>query len=507
MPSKKTKNDSKHKENIVEEKQHKHPFLWVFSIAILVLIVVSFVGAPLLRGLLNKGGDIVFGQYDGEEIRYTANSYFARQLDSFVQKYQNTETNSSNYQYQTYQIWKGAFDSTVYHMAILHSARKSGLYISDHRIDKALTQYGPYMDNGKFSPELYKSTPNSEKYATRQLYREELTQQQYLKDLSSTISSDKEREFIKGMSSPERSFEYVVFSFDKYPESEVVSYGKENLKLFSKAKLSRISLKNDKKAAETIYQQLKDNPARFEELAQNQSTDIYSEKGGDMGWVKYYSLKSDFSDQKDLDSVFDLKSSEISSLVKTPYGYSIYRCNKEKSDPDFTSEDDLNDIRNYILTAEKGKIEDYFVAEAETFRKKASETGFDKAGLDLGLTYHITDYFPINYGNSYFMKQIRTIDDSRDLDSAASDERALKALFSLEKDKTTDPLILDNSVIVAKLINERKVKKEDLAYIDAYYSYLVDQFRQEELYRMFLSSDKLKNNFLAVFSEKILRTN
>lgn len=498
---------SKNKENIVAEKQHKHPFLWGFSIAILVLVVVSFVGAPFFRGLLSGGRDVVFGQFAGKDIKYTPNSYFARQLDSFVQKYQNTDTNSSNYQYQTYQIWKGAFDSTVFHMAILDNARESGLYISDHRVDKALTQYGPYMDNGKFSPEIYNSTPNSEKYATRQLYREELTQQQYLSDVSSTLSSEKEKAFVKGMSSPERSFKYVAFSFDTYPDSEVVSYGKENSALFAKSNLSRISLKDDKKTADALYKQLKDNPARFEEIAQNQSTDIYADKGGDMGWVKYHSLTGDFTDSKDLDTVFTLKSGEVSSLIKTPYGYSIYRVNNEKTNPDFTSEEDIADIRNYLLTNEKGKVEDYFVSKAEAFRKEASTSGFDTAGNVMNLTYHVTDYFPINYGNTYFMKQIRALDDDKELNAAATDERALKALFSLKKDDTTEPLILNNSVVIAQLLDERNVSGDELAYLDAYYAYLVDQFRQESLYRKFLSSDKLKNNFLPVFSEKVLRTN
>ncbi len=507
MPSKDLKTVKKHKDNVVEEKQHKHPFLWGFSVAILVLIVITFVGAPLMRGLLKTGGEIIFGQYDGEDIKYTGNSYFARQLDSFVQKFQNTSNSTTNYQAQTYQIWKGAFDSTVFHIAILHSAKRSGLHISEHRIDKALTQYGPYMDNGKFSPEIYKSTPNSEKYATRQLFREELIQQQYLSDIQDRISSSREKEFIKSMSSPERNFEYVVFNFDDYPETEVILYGKKNKKLFSKINVNRITLKKDKKTAETIYKQLKENPSGFEELAQNQSSDIYAEKGGDMGWVKYHSLMSDFSNQNDLDSLFSLKPGEMSDLIETPYGFSIYRCNNANTDPDFTSDEVIKDIRNYILTAEKGKVEDYFVARAADFIKTAEKTGFEKAGETHNIPYHLTDYFPINYGNNYFMKQIKTIDNSREFNSVATDERALKALFKIKKEEFTEPLILDNSVIVAKMIDEKQVDTSELSFIDSYYTYLVSQFRQDELFQMFLNSDKLKNNFLSVFSKNILHAN
>ncbi len=505
MPSKDLKIVKKHKDNIVEEKQHKHPFLWGFSIAILFLIVITFIGAPLFRGLLKTGGEIIFGQYDGEDIKYTGNNYFSRQLDAFVQKYQNSSGSNSNSQAQLYQVWKGAFDSTVYHMAILRSARISGLHISEHRIDKALTQYGPYMDNGKFSPDLYKAASNAEKFATRKLFRENLIQQQYLSDIQSTISSSKEKLFIKNMSNPERNFEFVTLRFSTYPASEVAAYGKKNKKLFSRINISRISLKNDKKAAESIYTQLKANPSQFEDLAQNQSTDIYADKGGDMGWVKYYSLETDFSDRKNLDTLFTLKAGELSGLVKTPYGYSIYRCNNKAEDPDFTSDETIKDVRSYLLTTEKGKVEDYFVAQAKSFIQKAKTSGFDSAGSSMGLTYHLTDYFPINYGNSYFVKQIKTIDNSKDFDSVATDDRALKALFSIKKGELTDPIILTDSVMVAKMLDEKTISLDKLSFIDTYYSYLVNQYRQDALYKMFLSSDLLKNNFLSVFSKRILK--
>lgn len=505
MPSKNVKMKKKHNENIVEIKQHRHPVMWGGSIAILVLVVVTFIGAPLVRGLLKSGGEIIFGEYDGEDISYSGTNYFSRQLDNFVQKYQDTNKNNTNYQAQNYQIWKSAFDATVYHIAILQSAKRSGLHISEHRIDKALTQYGPYMENGKFSPELYKSATNSSRYSTRKLYREELIQQQYLSDIQSRISSSGEKKFIKAMSSPERNFEFVVFNFTGYPKEKVISYGKKNKKLFSQISINRISLKNDKKAAQTIYTQLKNNPSRFEELAQNQSTDIYADKGGDMGWVNYYSLKSDFSDQKDLNEVFSLKPGEMSKLIKTPYGFSIYRCNKAATNPDFASNDVIKQIRNYLLTTEKGIIEDYFVSRAQEFIKEAKISGFEKAGKSNNLGYHLTDYFPINYGNSYFLKQIKTIDGNKELDSISTDTRDLEIFFKIKKNEITEPVILNNSVVVAKMINERSVNPKELSFIDTYFTYLVKQFRQQALYKMILSSDKLKNNFLPVFSKTILK--
>ena len=177
MPGK-DKNKHMQELNSVDRKKKQHPFLWIFSITILVIIVISFVGAPLLQGFGSSGNKLVFGKYGDVEIEYSYGTYFARQLDILQDQYQSD--GSDNYQYETYQIWKGAFDRAVFHTGILHSASMSGVYISDRRVDKALTVYGPYMDNGKFSPVLYNATPDADRFANRTNFREELIQQQYL---------------------------------------------------------------------------------------------------------------------------------------------------------------------------------------------------------------------------------------------------------------------------------------------------------------------------------------
>ncbi|MCK5154673.1 MAG: peptidylprolyl isomerase, partial [Spirochaetales bacterium] len=393
--------------NSVDRKKKQHPFLWIFSFGILVIIVISFVGAPLLGGLGGSGNGLVFGKYADTEIVYSYGTYFARQLDIMQNEYEST--GSDNYQYETYQIWKGAFDRTVFHTAILHSANESGLNISERRIDKALTQYGPYMDNGKFSAVLYNATSNADKYANRSIYSEELTQQQYLQDLGERLIPPAELKFIKSMSTTERNFIYVAFPVSEYPMNEVISYGNTNRSLFRKIDISRISLKDDENEANTILNQIKENPAIFEELAQNYSTDFYADKGGDMGIVSFYSLSGDISETGDTNSVFALTEGEISNLIKTPFGYSIYRCNSISRDFDLTNENEINSILEYMMTNEKGMIEDYFIAQADLFRNDALNNGFTETSSSMNRSYYTTDFFPINYGNSYFLKQVKTI--------------------------------------------------------------------------------------------------
>lgn len=503
MNKNKQKKDKHLKElNSVDRKKTKHPFFWIFSITILVIIAVSFVGGPFLQGLGSSGNDLIFGKYGNVDIEYASGTYFERQLDVLHDQYKSKS--SDNDQYKTYQIWKGAFDRSVFHTAILHSASESGVYISERRIDKALTQYGPYMNNGKFSPALYNATPASDRNTNRTIYREELVHQQYLQDISGRLYSPAELDFIKAMSSNERNFRYIAFPVASYPLDEVSIYGKSNNLLFKNISLSRISLRDNLKEAEVILNQLMENPALFEELAQNHSTDFYAEKGGDMGQVTYYSLGGDISDNDDMDSIFELGKDEISKLIETPFGYSLYRCNKVSKDPDLKDNNELKNILNYMMINEKGMIEDFFTARALNFINAAKDGNFTDAAASMGLTYNITDFFPINYGNSYFFKQIKTVDDSKYFDAVASNQRFLTALFSLNAEDLTEPSIVGDAVLVAQMISEKKVTEEELSYMDAFYPYLVNQIQQAELNSTFLDSDLLTNNFISIFSQYIM---
>ena len=500
--SKKEKNIHLKDLNSVDRKKKQHPFLWIFSISILVIIVVTFVGAPLLRGFGGSSNELVFGKYADTEITYSFGSYFSRQLDIMQNQYESD--GSDNYQYETYQIWKGAFDRTVFHTAILYDTEKSGLNISERRIDKALTQYGPYMDNGKFSAALYNATSNADKYANRTIYNEELTQQQYLQDMGERLLPSGELKFIKSMSETERNFRYVAYPISEYPLDQVITYGTSNKTLFRKIDLSRISLKDDEKEANTILNQIKENPAVFEELAQNYSTDFYADKGGDMGLVSYYSLSGDISISSDTESIFSLDNGAISNLIKTPYGYSIYRCNSVSQDPDLNNETEISNILTYMLTNEKGIIEDYFVNQANLFRTEATEKGFLEASSAMNLNYYMTDFFPINYGNSYFLKQVKTINESPYFDAAATDTRFLTSLFSLKGNELSEPAILGDAVLVTQMISEQNMSEEELSYLDSFYPYLLTQIQQIELSSTFLKSDLFTNNFISVFSKNIL---
>lgn len=501
MPTKPKEYD---KENAVDKKRKQHPFLWIFSVVILVIIVVTFVGAPVMTGLGGSQG-LVFGKWDGKPIEYRADNYFARQRDLIAEQYQSMFQNGQdNVEWQLFQVWNSAFEATVIHTAILEQARQSGLVIGETAVDKALTSYPGYQENGKFSPEAYRDTPNSEKFSVRNFYRESLVHQQWLSDVTSVLSSEAEKQFFISLTGPERNFSFVVWNLDDYPEKELVRYGETKRELFTEGSFSRITLGDDKEAAESVLQQLTSQSSTFSELAQSHSTDIYAEKGGDMGYVMRYALQGDVESDEDLQAIFSLDPDEISGLVKTAYGYAIYRSNGPVRKADFSSSDVLDKVRSYMLVNDRGIVEDYFIGQGSEFAQVAAAEGFQESAISRDLESHVTDFFPINYGNINFLKSIRTMDNSPLLQSVSSNERLLTLLFSMEKEEISEPQVIGNTIMVFQMLDEREAPEQMQSIVEDNYEAIQDQFIDREMRRLFMNSEKLENNFMEVFSQYFL---
>ena len=514
MPSKeqkraKEKLEKKHASDMtsVDRKKQRHPIFWILSVVVLAVIAVSFLAGPAL-GSLRSSQRLIFGYYDGEPIEYKPDSYFARQRDMYAERIQQMQgSDDQNVQWQALQVWRGAYNQTVVHTAILQQAEKSGLHISDNKIDKALTTYGPYMENGEFSPELYRNTPNSEKYSARELFRENLTHEQWMQDYSSIPQTTHEKSFIVGMASPERKFRYASYNVNDYPSSAVREYAQENSELFRRIRVSRISLRGSEKEAKEIYSQLEAAPERFEELARNHSTDSFSEKGGDMGWQRYHELIGSLEQDSAVDRIFSLSQGETTGLLKTSFGWSIYRCDAEAQAPDLEDEQTINDIRNYLITNERGKVEDYFLQRASSVAEAARSKGFAEAVSSSGKELKETGYFPINYGGAFFLKKIGEQDSSGALQAAASNERVLKTLFSVDEGSVSEPFVLGTSVIVAEAADERKAPEDAVARVEGMYNYLLQNYRSSDVRSTFLNSDKLEDRFMEVFSKNFMNRN
>lgn len=103
---------------------------------------------------------------------------------------------------------------------------------------------------------------------------------------------------------------------------ECQDFYKKNRQQFKKNKqimLHQILLKDEKRAFE-IKEILDSEPSRFEEFALSESKSIDAQKNGFLGYFEQGQLPQEIEKY-----AFALKKNEISQVVKSPYGYHIFR--------------------------------------------------------------------------------------------------------------------------------------------------------------------------------------
>ncbi len=490
----------------IEKKRELHPFLYVFSVIVLVVIVVTFVGSPV-AGRIGGGGSIVFGTYEGKEISYQPGNYFAQQLESFSERArQSGQTDDPAAQAQA--IWYQAYQQAVLHTAILVETQKAGLQISEDKIDEALLSNPRYLDdNGKFSEELFRKIPMAERVQTRKLTRDQLLRYQFELDVFTGMKTgEREKSFLFSMVNTQRSFEFISFSFSSYPADEILKYAQANKPNFRKAKVSRIVIKSGEREAKEIGKKLADKTSSFEELAKTHSKDGYASVGGDMGWRYAYDLEGDFDKPEQVSEVFALKAGEVSGVLKGPFGWLIYRMDADPLEPDFSDPSTFNAAKDFVMKYQRGKVEDYFMEKAGKASRRAAEIGFPAAAKEAGAAVFKTDFFPINLQNVFIMTPLKGIPESATPASAPYSQEFFIRAFSLGKDAVSPPVVLDDQIVVLKLLAERQLPAATAAIMPDFQRYLANQSLQTDLQSQLMDPEKLKDNFAETFSREVFRT-
>ncbi len=477
-------------ENQVDRKINKHPVLYIFSAIILVIIVVTFIGAPI-AGKMSGGEKIVFGKYKGKDIEFFPGNYLSKQRDILAQ--QLDKNDNSNFQLKAYQVWRGAFERTVLHIALLKEVLSGGAVVSQDKIDSTIVKYGPYTVNGEFSVERYNSTSNKEKQDTAKYITESIYKEMYINDFFyGKKNSSKEKDLFIKMAAAQRSVNIVKLPFSLYPDSEVEKFASENIDLFKSMKLSKITVLSGKKDAEKVYSIVTDNADSFTDNAKNYSKDSYSDNGGDMGIVYYYALKTELKNPSDADKIFSLSRNGISPLIETPNGYVMYKSNSEVNSSYKTEE-----VREYLLKYELGRIEDYLTEKA-----KLLKTSDNLVAAALKEDYEVikTEPFPVNFGNNMLMKPVQIKNGGNELSNIQYNEDFFLNAFSLEKGEISDPLVLSDSIVVMNIDDIIESSESDFI-INSYFPYIVQQIDDTTLSTFFITSDNLVDNFNETFSK------
>ena len=485
--------------NEQEKKNSRHPVLYIFSVLLLIVIAVTFVGAPVVSDAVRgSSGSISFGKYGKEDIEFSQNGYFAQQRELLGQQIK-PDGNSSNWKWDMYRVWRGAFERTVVHVGILSEVESNKTYISAEQLNKLIIEHGPYQNNGEFDVEAYQNTPSYKREEFRRDFKENLLKEYYLADyLYGQKTADAEKEYTYGLMKNQRSFNLVFFPLDRIPDADLTAYAQQNPKNFKRIGLSKITLASESDAKK-VLKMVQADPESFAETAKAQSTDVFADNGGVMGTTYSYELKSEFSDA-DLDKILALAQGAVSDIIKSGNDYVIYRCTTAATDPDLTSADTIRAIKNYVNRYERGFVEDKAVTVADTFIKNAQADGIYAAASNAGVSVYTTEPFCINYGAINYFSQVRVQQGELDLSSAMYSKDFFIQAFSIKDEEYSKPIILNSGVVVLKLAEESTRDDIDEA-VKLYGAQIDGQLAETDIINYFLTSDKLKDNFHQTFSK------
>ena len=412
MPSKDKKQperrDDSGKSEMIQRFKTR-PFIFIGTIFILVIVVIAFVFVP---AMVPQGGgieDFTFGHYNRVPIRIVHGNFFHQMQQGLARQHQQLLAENPNDLRLTYQIWRVAFEETVIFLGIQDEMRRAGLVVPDHVVDREVARQ--FQVDGRFDAASYRAMDNATRMNNWRQAREHIAVGRYLSDLGNLRISSNEAAFVGSMASPRRTFSVAMFPLDSYPDSEVISHAQANPDPFRITRLSRVTVGSEWEAQQ-ILDRVRSGESSFEDAARTNSIDFFAEMGGDMGIRMVYELTPEIWDIEQRESVINLAAGEISDIVSVSMGWgasgwAFFRAEEALQAPDTSDPVQLERIRTHILTNLRGTVEDWVLAEAESFAAQVRERGFETVGAEGNILRRNFGPIPVNFGDSIFFGAVR----------------------------------------------------------------------------------------------------
>ena len=218
-----------------------------------------------------------------------------------------------------------------------------------------------------------------------------------------------------------------------------------------------------------------------------------------MGSRYFYEIASELEKKDDAEKIAALKKGDVSPVFKTVSGsWAIYRADEDPMAVDPADPTLLTDARTYMMGSERGKVEDWALAQAKTFASGAAGD-FARACKSAGLALKSAGPFPINYGDLTFSAYGQTIplftrmDSSGDFSAASTNEAFIPAVFAAAPGTVSAPIVLGDKVLVFKVKEAAAASDSDeTATLSLYYPYFYQQRVTGEIGNLFLKNPKLK---------------
>jgi hypothetical protein len=471
---------------------------------IITYVILGLLAIVLVAGVFPSFGtqgsatSIQFGSYDGTPIEFSFGNYFYQQYQTQAQ--QNRGSGDS----AAYQIWRAAFESTVFHTAVTKMAERAGIRVVDETLNKAIIDSGAYDKDGKFDVGTYEKASVESKNQLKTQYEQNLPVQMVMEDVATVLSSPAEMDYIVAMGDSARSFEYVAFDSSTYPDDLAREYAMANPALFTLIDVSVITVA-DRETAETLRASIVDGDITFEEAARTDSIDGFSEEGGRAGIWYLHELQGNFANPEEVNALFSTAEGTVSTVYDAPGGAAFYRVEKKPFLADFEDKEVLSDVKNYIGTNDATVISAYLEQEAQEFSQlAASSSDFATAATDAGYEVVSVEATPANIGGSNYLTGFSYTDPAGHLNRLANDSEAMGTLYSLEVGSVSEPLASGDIFVVAKVVQETPMDEETRDYLKLVYPYMSQSQSQQDMVQSIFTSEKFEDDFLMSFMENIM---
>jgi hypothetical protein len=488
----------------VSKKFKQNPGLYIGSVTILVLVVVTFLGGDLLSGggFGRRGGDLTFGNYDRVAISWVPGNAFSQHRENIAANYQ-AQGGDPNDPWIMPQIWRLAFDVTVVDTAVLQIMKKSNYILPDRIVDRNVARLPHFQENGRFSMARYNQMSEASRNNLWRQVQEDIIKGMFYSSLFNLLIPAAEGEFIANMASPVRLFDVISFNVDDYPDSEYLAFAGENAELFKTIHLSKISINNEREAAR-ILESIRDGTNLFEDAARSQSMDGFADRGGDMGSRFFFELDQEIPSLFDRQTITSLERGELSNVINAGNMWVIFRIEDELKDPDLEDETVLNRIRSYVRNFQRGRMEDWAIALAMEFIDDANESGFAAAAGRRSLDIQSFGPLPINYGSLDIFPTLESFLipglGSHELGNMARNENFWRIAFSTEINTPSEPFVQGNNVIVFFPTHEALADESAMENIYPRFLSNLESEAERSLRTYFLNHDRMEDNFWDMYS-------
>lgn len=271
------------------------------------------------------------------------------------------------------ELRQSVLDGLVQQHLLVKEANRVGFNLPDTLLASIIAEIPEFQQDGKFSQARYETMVRAQEMTPavfENRLRQNLMIQQLFEGLSHGVAvprtseemvarlAEQQREISQAMLTPEQymiqlkidpadvktyydkhlaeflvpeqaRLDYLVLSADELQQQMVVSdeevkkYYDEHSTLYQEPEQRRAShiLIAERTQAELILKEIKQNPAKFEDLAKQHSKDPGSAaKGGDLGSFSRGTMVKPFED-----AAFGMKAGEISGLVQSDFGFHIIK--------------------------------------------------------------------------------------------------------------------------------------------------------------------------------------